>query len=214
MYLERMGCVFWSDIGYLKSGSDRQRDAFRVLIELDLLSVLAEYDPVLAGTLPLGIETPESDLDILCHVDDAARFETLVTVMYGDEDDFALYHTEKNGLPTVICRFNAKGFPIEIFAQPRATEEQNAYRHLVAEARLLREGGEEAVLAIRELKARGMETEPAFGDYFCLPGDPHMTLLDVADYSASELSEVVIQARIERRNRPPEPLAVWSAARP
>jgi hypothetical protein len=194
--------VFWDDLTYLNRGSERQRDAFRVIIELDLFSVLADFQPALAGTFPLGIETPQSDLDILCFAQDLDRFAELVRNVYGDEDDFEVRQTEKNGLPTVICNFRVRNIPVELFAQPRPIEEQNAYRHLVAEARLLREGGEEALQAIRALKLEGMKTEPAFGEYFCLPGDPYETLLALADVSAEELSEVVIQAKFERRNQP------------
>jgi hypothetical protein len=194
--------VFWDDLTYLNRGSERQRDAFQVLIELDILSVLAEYDPVLAGTFPLGIETPTSDLDILCYAEDLDRFDEVVTAVYGDQDEFDLRRKVKNGLPTSICNFRVRNIPLEIFAQPCPVEEQNAYRHMVAEARLLREGGEEAVMAIRNLKLDGMETEPAFGQYFCLSGDPYEELLRLADVSAEDISEVVIQAKFQRRNQP------------
>lgn len=194
--------MFWNDLTYLNRGSDRQRDAFRVLIELDLFSVLAEFEPVLAGTFPLGIETPQSDLDILCYARDLDHFSTLVTGVYGDQDDFSVRHTEKSDLATVICNFRTQNIPIELFAQDRPTEEQNGYLHMVAEARLLREGGEEALMAIRELKLEGAKTEPAFGQYFCLDNDPYQTLLTLADVSAEEISEVVLQAKISRRNQP------------
>lgn len=194
--------MFWDDLTYLNRGSEHQRDAFRVLIELDIFSVLAEFEPVLAGTFPLGIETPASDLDVLCYAEDLDRFADVVTDVYGDEDAFEMRRTEKNGLPTAIGHFSAHNLPVELFAQPRPTEEQNGYRHLIAEARLLREGGEEAVQAIRSLKLEGMKTEPAFGQYFCLSDDPYETLLTLADVSAEELSDVVIQAKFERRNQP------------
>ncbi len=194
--------MFWDDLTYLNRGSERQRDAFRVLIELDLFSILAEFDPVLAGTYPLGLETPESDLDVLCHAEDLDHFARVVEAAYGDEDDFTLRKREKNNLPSVICNFQVRTLPIELFAQPRPTEEQHAYRHMVAEARLLREGGDEALLAIRDLKMEGMKTEPAFGLYFCLENDPYETLLQLADAPAESVSEVVIQAKIARRAQP------------
>ena len=203
--------MFWDDLTYLNRGSDRQRNAFRVIIEQDFFSILAEFDPVLAGTYPLGIETPTSDLDILCYAEDLEHFSEVVEHVYGDEDDFVTHHKEKDELPTVICNFQIGALPIELFAQPCPTEEQRAYRHLVAEARLLREGGEDAVAAIRELKLEGMKTEPAFGHYFCLPDDPYETLLTLADASAEELSDVVIQAKIERRNQPMKMRAVLEA---
>ncbi len=194
--------MFWDDLTYLNRGSERQRDAFRILIELDIFSVLAEFDPVLAGTFPLGVETPQSDLDILCFVVDMDRFETLVRAAYGDQDEFEVRRKEKNDLPTGIFHFRVGAIPVELFAQPRPVEEQNGYLHLIAEARLLREGGDEALMAIRQLKYEGLKTEPAFGQYFCLPGDPYETLLKLAEVSAEELSEVVIQAKFERRNHP------------
>jgi hypothetical protein len=194
--------VFWNDLTYLNRGSERQRDAFRVLIELDIFSVLADFEPVLAGTFPLGIETMQSDLDILCYAEDLEYFAELATIAYGDQDEFEVRHTEKNGLPTVICNFRTQNIPIELFAQPRPTEEQNGYLHMVAEARLLREGGEEAVQAIRALKLSGLKTEPAFGQYFCLRDDPYETLLELANVSAEDLSEVVLQAKYGRRNNP------------
>jgi hypothetical protein len=102
----------------------------------------------------------------------------------------------------VISNFRVGKLPLELFAQSRPTEEQNAYRHMVAEARLLREGGEEALIAIRHMKQEGMKTEPAFGQYFHLDDDPYETLLTLADVSAEELSDVVIQAKFARRNQP------------
>jgi hypothetical protein len=203
--------VFWDDLTYLNRGSDRQRDAFRILIELDLFSLLAEFEPVLAGTYPLGIEMPESDLDVLCCAPDLARFEEVVVAAYGDEDEFMVVRKEKNGLPTVVSNFRVGTLPIELFAQPQPTEQQHAYRHLIAEARLLREAGEEALMAIRELKLEGMKTEPAFGEYFRLEGDPYETLLALADVPAEELSEVVIQAKFARRNLPSRLYASFEA---
>jgi len=194
--------VFWDDLTYLNRGSERQREAFRVLIDLDVFSMLAEFEPVLAGSFPLGIETPQSDLDIICWAEDLAHFTMVAQDAYGDQSEYMSRRTEKNDLPTVICNFQVGTLPIELFAQPRHSEEQNAYRHLIAEARLLREGGAEATLAIRDLKLEGMKTEPAFGQYFCLPGDPYEILLTLADATAEEMSEVAIQAKFERRNYP------------
>lgn len=204
--------MFWTDISYLNWGSDLQRDAYQALIELDIFSVLADYDPILTGTFPLGLETPDSDLDIVCHVEDLDEFVALVEAVYGYLEDFSVERKEKNGLPTVICRFRYRRLPMEIFAQPQPSERQRAYRHMVAEAALLRAGGEEAKEAIRWLKLEGLATEPAFAQYFCLPGDPYETLLELADATAEEIAEVVEQARIERRNAP-QPLAALGAVR-
>ena len=52
------------------------------------------------------------------------------------------------------------------------------------------------------VKGARRKTESAFGSYFCLLDDPAQALLALADVSADELSEVVIQAKIARRNLP------------
>lgn len=187
---------------HLNRGSDRQRDAYQAMIELDIFSVLGDYDPVLAGTLPLGIETPESDLDILCEAEDLDRFEALVEAAYGYLDDFRQQRDIADGLASSISSFQYRRFPVEIFAQARPVDQQRAYRHMVAEGRLLREGGEEAAGAIRQLKLDGLKTEPAFGEYFCLDGDPYAVLAKMADAPTEELVNVVLQARVARRNRP------------
>lgn len=61
--------------------------------------------------------------------------------------------------------------PVEVFAQARPVRAQRARRHLVAERRLLEAAGEGGAEKIRRLKRRGVKTEPAFAEYFTLPGD-------------------------------------------
>jgi hypothetical protein len=194
--------VFWTDLSSLNRGTDRQRDAYIALIQLDLFSILADYDPMLTGALPLNLDEAERDLDVACCAQDLDQFHEVVTEAYGTEDDFVVRRVEKQALPALVCNFRAKRFDFEIFAQDRPVEEQQGYRQMVAEARLLREGGEEAGAAIRRLKEQGLQTEPAFGHYFCLDGDPAMRLAELADATAAELGDVVIEAKIARRNRP------------
>ena len=194
--------MFWTDLSSLNRGSDRQRDAYAAIIELDLFSILSEFDPILTGTFPLALDMPDSDLDVACHAPDLDRFRDVVTDAYGGEDDFVVRQVQKQDLPAVVCNFRAKRFAFALSAQALPVEEQDAYKHMVAEARLLREGGEEALEAIRELRAKGLPTEPAFGQYFCLEGDPYGKLAELADVSMGEISDIVVEAKFARRNRP------------
>jgi hypothetical protein len=190
--------MFWDDISYLKYGAARQQEAYHTLIELDIFGALVDFDPILVGAIPLGIDTPESDLDILCHADDLVAFEKIVQWAYGEYENFALRYRKKDGLPTLICNFTYGTFAIEIFGQGRPTRAQRAYRHLAAEARLLQAADEAAKAAIRRLKEAGVKTEPAFGQYFCLPGDAYETLLELADAPLSVLIEVVERGAMMR----------------
>ncbi len=167
----------WSDPTYLSEGTARQRQAHAALAKLNLAEVLRPFSPVLCGTIPLGIDIPESDLDVICEARDLGAFERAVTGAFCAREGFTVRRTEKQGHATVICNFRAEGFEFELFAQPRPVTEQNAYRHMVVEARLLAAAGPVAAEAIRRLKAQGMRTEPAFAAYFGLDGDPYERLL-------------------------------------
>jgi hypothetical protein len=89
----------------------------------------------------------------------------------------------------VIAKFSCGDFLVEIFAQPVPVQEQRGYRHLLVEDRLLRLGGKKARQEIRWLKLAGMKTEPAFAAYFHLPGDPYLTLLELAELDDARLRE-------------------------
>lgn len=171
--------LLWQDIPYLSEGNERQQAAYRALHALQLFEKLADFTPLLVGTIPLDVDIPDSDLDILCEAHDLMAFAQRVRENFGEREGFRVKEKVVNGLPTLIVNFTHEGFPIEIFAQPRPVSEQNGYRHLLAEARLLEMGGEPSREAIRQLKQNGLKTEPAFARYFGLEGDPYEALLQL-----------------------------------
>jgi len=192
----------WDDISYLAVGTSGQRQAYQILVDLKIFDVLAGYNPILVGTIPLDIEVEGSDLDIICEVYDLSQFEALLQAQFSAWPDFSLRHRQHNNLPVVVCNFTVSDFPVEIFGQPRPVKAQHAYRHMVAEARLLSLAGrmattgEAAKTAIRRLKAEGLKTEPAFGQYFVLPGDPYETLLTLAEAAEERLYKIIEQAQV------------------
>ncbi|MCG8405023.1 MAG: DUF4269 domain-containing protein [Phycisphaerales bacterium] len=181
----------WRDISYLKCGNDRQRAAFRTLQQLEIIEVLRPYGVILAGTIPLEIDIPGSDLDLLCQPDDMDMFAELVRCRYGDHSAFRSKQQLWDTIPTVVAGFETETFPIEIFAQTLPIIEQRAYRHMIVEARLLEIGGPAARQAIRQLKLDGRKTEPAFAAYFRIPGDPYEQLFQLYDWDDRRLREAV-----------------------
>ena len=168
------------DIRTLASGTSRQKEAFQALTDTQVFEHLKEYSPVLAGTIPLDVDIPESDLDVICSSDNLEKFAMEVEKHFGNEEAFSVHHTVKRDQPTVIARFKAKGFQFEIFAQTASVFTQPAVVHMLIEARLLSFAPPEAKAKIRQLKHSGLKTEPAFAETFALEGDPYEELLRIA----------------------------------
>jgi hypothetical protein len=179
----------------LRTGSARQRYAYRVLRELDLARALAGCTPTLAGTLPLPIHTDASDLDILCEVHDADAFVRAATDAFGGRDGFAVERCDIRGVPSTLVRFRVGDLDVELFGQPVAVARQHGHRHLRVEARLLALAGAPGVAAVRALRRAGLKTEPAFARWLGLPGDdPYLAVLALEDRSDAELAELIARA--------------------
>jgi hypothetical protein len=165
----------------LSRGTPRQRAAHAVLRDLDIFARLADYHPVLAGTLPLPIHTDASDLDILCEVHDSADF-LRAAAAYAAMPAYAAESLAVRGVPTTLVRWRAGDFDIELFGQPIPVDRQHGLRHLRLEARILALAGPAAVAAITAMKRAGVKTEPAFARYLGLAGpDPYLALLALED---------------------------------
>ncbi|MCB2407962.1 DUF4269 domain-containing protein [Hymenobacter lucidus] len=184
----------WKDPQYLKTGSRRQQRAYAVLAELNIWSVLRCFDPVLAGTIPLGIDGPGSDLDLICEVSPEARpgFRELLQRQYGHLPSFRLRQHVIGGQESVVCNFRYGGEVLEIFGQGLPTARQNAYRHMLVEYAVLQAGGETWRRAVRQLKVQGLKTEPAFAQLLQLAGNPYEALLALEGRSAAELSAWIV----------------------
>jgi hypothetical protein len=152
---------------------------------------LRDYTPILTGTIPLNIDIRGSDLDVICAAHDLDAFTRAVTDAFGARAGFRIGCEIINGVESVIANFDCAGFPIEIFGQPTPVRAQNAYRHMLVEARLLKIGGERARRAIRKMKRAGPKTEPAFARYFCLEGNPYEVLLQLSWLSEREFRKIV-----------------------
>lgn len=171
--------------------TERLLRAYQVLQELKVFEALRDYSPVLVGTIPLGIDVPGSDLDIICEVYDLPGFQERVVAAFGQMKHFRVKQVSIGGTPSIIANFSYDEFPIEIFGQPRPVDQQSAFRHMQIEARLLTIGGVEARKAIRQLKQSGFKTEPAFAHYFRIEGDPYQRLLEMAAMSDQDLLQFV-----------------------
>ena len=176
-------------LDYLQNGNERQRLAFQELTtNLNIMEILQPYEPLLAGSIPIAIDVDKSDLDIICQVQDFDEFEQLVVRHFGQQPQFSVHRGMQPQQPTtttstdayILAKFQATHFEIEIFGQNRPVSQQNAYRHMVVEYRLLQQHGEEfrrRVVALK--KEAGVKTELAFAQVLGLAGDPYEALLEL-----------------------------------
>lgn len=148
----------------------------RALEESGVLERLAAFDPRIAGTFPLGLDLPGSDIDVVCHAADLDAFADAVWRCFAGCEGFALWQWTR-APHAVIAGFRLAGVPFEIFGSPEPVDEQAGWRHFVVEQNLLELGGAALSQAVRAERARGAKTEPAFANVLGLAGDPYAAML-------------------------------------
>lgn len=184
-------------------GTPDQRRAYSALRESEAMDLLAEFTPVLAGTLPLDVHLPGSDLDLICRWREPRVYEDRLRARFGDRPGFTLYVAGRGRERSIVARFRLGDFACEIFGQDRPVSRQFAVRHLIAEERLLRASADPVRdrARIRAHKRAGLTTEAAFARVFGLRGDPFARLLEVSYDSDAELARICRGGRPERARR-------------
>lgn len=173
----------WNDHAPIRDGSQRQMQAYSVVYDdLMLFHSLKRHEPLWVGAFPLNIDIDGSTIDVLCNPESLRPFLHQVKDRYGNRPNFRLTWKAIDRVPTVLARFAAGDFIVELFAQPRPTTAQVAFIHMEVQARLLALGGPAARSAIQALMRDGLSTEAAFVQYFKLSpaNDPAEKLLALA----------------------------------
>ena len=178
----------FAGLEYLRLGGERQRAAWEVLGGRGMFHALQLYEPVLAGTIPLGIDVQGSDLDVVCRYSESEGTEGFMDnmrLLFGGEKDFSVQ--QRQGTDIVLCRFEKGGFPVEIYASRDEPLSSTAFRHLVVEHRILLLAPEDFKNEVIRLKNNGVKTEPAFARLLGLEGDPYDAVLLLEDYPDQKL---------------------------
>lgn len=167
----------FTDISYLKTGNQKQQAAFEVLTKHEVLEKLRDFDPILVGTIPINIDIENSDLDIVCFWENKSAFIEKIKQLFEKESSFIIQEIVINNQESVVANFYIDAFEIEIFGQNIPTQEQNGYKHMLIEDKILRLKDENFRLEIIKLKENGIKTEPAFGLLLGLKGNVYEELL-------------------------------------
>jgi len=156
----------------------------------EVLAKLSAFDPHIVGTPPLGLELPESDIDVLCFAPDADAFARAVWDAFSMRQGFRVWQWIGSDRP-VVATFADAGWTIEVFGQARPIPEQSGWRHFIVERRLLAFGGEAFRLAVLARRHDGMKTEPAFAAVLGLTGDPYEALFSLEARPDAELTSLL-----------------------
>lgn len=160
----------------MSAGNAKQRDAYKVLVDSNVMGLLTGFDPILTGTIPIAIDIDSSDLDIICCFAEPESFIECVKENFGTATGFRLrYDGDESNV--VVANFFIGSFEIELFGQPIPTAQQNAYLHMLTEWRVLEARGAEFQNEIIALKKSGLKTELAFAKLLGLAGNPYESLL-------------------------------------
>lgn len=167
-----------------------------------ILVRLAPFDPRVAGTFPLGLAVPGSDIDVLCHAPDADAFSASLWGFCRDFEGFSLRQWRGQDRP-VIATFTVHGVPFELFGQARPVDAQHGWRHFEVERRLLALGGATLQDSVRTARRAGAKTELAFAQVLGLAGDPYAALFDLSAMDDTGLQRIVATWRERSRTNPP-----------
>lgn len=162
----------------MKTGNKKQQDAYSAIMELNIFNELSSYNPVLCGTLPIGIDIVGSDLDIIMEVQELEHFAEQLQTLYYNKDNFTMKRTTIRGKEVVKANFVFNNFEFELFGQAQPLHKQNAYLHMIIEHKLLQKvpNLKEKVI---NLKKQGYKTEPAFCKLLGITGDPYVSLIQL-----------------------------------
>lgn len=153
-----------------------------------LLINIKEFTPLISGTIPLQINTDDSDLDLLCQSADLKHFEEICQQHWGNLPSYRCHRALFQNLESSVVDFTVEGLKVEIFCQDEEVFKQNANRHYYAQSKLLKLLGPKFRSDVKKLRAKGLKTEPAFGELLGL-NSPYEELLQISLESEGNLAK-------------------------
>jgi hypothetical protein len=160
------------------------------LARCGVLGALASFRPRIAGTPPLGLDLPGSDIDVLCFAPDAHVFADTVWRNFSPATAFTMKQLLRSPRP-VVASFEVAGWRIELYGEATPVGQQRGWRHFVVERRLLALGGASLRAAVLTRRLQGLKTEPAFASALGLAEDPYLALLDLQEQDDTDLVSVL-----------------------
>lgn len=158
--------------------TNRFSDCTSLLKDHQIFQILAEFSPEFVGSIPIGVDLPHSDIDIICELKPSILN---IIESFSSYPNYHLSEKVLGNVPSLICRFRLGSEKVEIVAQNLPTKKQIAYLHMIIEEKILKDKGETFRLSVLEKKKEGKNTEAAFAELLGLEGDPYSSLLEYGE---------------------------------
>ena len=150
-----------------------------------VLTKLDAFTPQVVSTINVGLDTDQSDIDILCCFVDAHGFKDLFHQYFQSYPDF---HYEAHAAYS-LGQFAHGGFLFEIYGSVTPVKQQAAWRHFQIMQRLVKIGGSDFQHQVRALKEQGLKTEPAICKILQIEGDPYSAILQTEAWPDGKLKK-------------------------
>ena len=165
--------------------------AIKAIDRCQILFQLKEFNPVVVSTILVGLDTNDSDIDIICSYNSQLTFF----------DELKKTSANHNGICQkrnnyVIAQFQYASFMFEIYGSNLKIEEQMAFRHYQIMKRLCRIGGLHFKNAVKAIKKDGIKTEPAIASILRLTGNPYDSVLSLEQLQDTEIEELLLYCQI------------------
>lgn len=165
--------INFKNIYYLLEGNEFQKKCYFILEKIKIFEIMKEYNPILVGTIPLGINVKDSDLDIVCQQKDLEKIKYTLIKEFSKYEKFICRKKDSS----LVANFFVEGIEIEIYCSEEISEQTNGYRHMVVEDRILKLANLKFKNDIKELKEKKIKTEQAFCSLLNLIGNPYEEIL-------------------------------------
>ncbi|MDF3818542.1 DUF4269 domain-containing protein [Leptospira sp. 96542] len=176
---------------YLQMGNPTQQKLFSDLEEWKILKGLHGFKPLVAGTIPLGIDTTKSDVDILVQFNLPVH---LIKICYAKFRFMSGFHTEEKNIEnenTILVRFHTPKFRYEIFGQKKDPTQQTAWIHMMVEAKILNLANEDFRQNLIDMKQKGTKTEIAFAHLLGFKSKPFEAIKNMKDWDDEKIRNLL-----------------------
>lgn len=153
----------------------RYTECLGLLDRFGILAKLRNFSPEFVGSIPIQVDLPRSDIDIVCTIG-PGLMDALES--FSRFSEFKLSERDLGGVPSIVCRFLLNNEKVEIVSQPIQSRKQISFLHLEVEKEILRTREDAFRLKVIEEKKKGKSTEEAFAGLLELQGDPYSSLID------------------------------------